>query len=201
MNPARTRPGASGFTLIEILLSLSLVSLIVAVVAVSTANIYGGRLVNACTRISAYVRYAYDLSQLHGKPYKLVIDVDGGSFWLEALEDEDECRSKLSLLGDTVALDEGDAALLEGGSKYKDVMVKTAKLPKGVSFGGIISAHGKELQRSGQDFVLFFPDGTAEKAYIWLAEGEDVYTMEVSPLRGTALMHRKELSDRDFMRR
>jgi general secretion pathway protein H len=183
--------------LIEVLFTLLLVSVVLAAVGVSAAGIFGGRMQNAASRMSAYIRYTYDQAALKGRPHRFMMDLSAGTFWIEAIEDLDDCKGRLS------DIEAGGKGELKDprGSAQEDMIVRKGKLPDGISFDGMLALHQREKVTEGEDGVMFFPDGTAERAFIWLASDNEVFTLEVSPIQGRGILHREELEPKDFERK
>lgn len=85
-------------------------------------------------------------------------------------------------------------------------------LPKGVRFKGVMTTHQQDVQREGKAYVYFFPDGSSEKAYIYVEtapENEDgtpnedeatVITIETFALLGKVKVHTGELSLQGVLR-
>ena len=72
--------------------------------------------------------------------------------------------------------------------------------PESVCWGVLTNRTGKVVEE-GTEYVHFFPDGTAEKAFVWLSDGTDTYTIEVKSLQGTGVFHKEELSEADFKKK
>ncbi len=183
-----------GFTLIEVLFTLLLVSVVLAAVGVSVGGLFGARLLNATSRMSAYIRYSYDQAALTGKPHRLMMDLGAGTFWIETIEDVDDCKARLE---DIQAGGKGEPKEVRG-QVHEDMIVRRGELPEGVTFDGLLALHLREKNTEGEDGVLFFPDGTAEHAFVYLASDDEVFTLEVSPIQGRGILHREELQARDF---
>ena len=56
-----------------------------------------------------------------------------------------------------------------------------------------------EPYRKGRAYLYFFPDGHTERAMIHLSDGDDFYTLRVSPLTGQVSVHTgQEQLEKDF---
>ncbi len=80
-------------------------------------------------------------------------------------------------------------------------MLGKHKLPKGVSFKGVLTEHHSEVQEDGTASLYFFPTGYVEHAYIYLTDGDSTLTIESLPLQGHAVLHDEELDERSFDKR
>ncbi|MCO4764233.1 MAG: prepilin-type N-terminal cleavage/methylation domain-containing protein [Myxococcales bacterium] len=205
------RPGlkkARGFTLIELMVVMSIMAIVTAAVAVGVGNIRGASVQSEAGKLTVAVRYLYNLAVLNGKVHRLVIDIEGGSYWGEVQDSRDPCKMYL-LPGETddEEADSGDtdeeadkpAAASFGKAKTK--LLKKRKLKKGVVFGGVMTSHQKQVANSGQAHITIFPNGTAEAAYVYIQDkddDEDVMTVEVLSLQGAARIHLDKLEPDEF---
>jgi len=185
-------------TLVEIMVAIAVAGLIAMAMVASAGSIFGARLVSTCNKMSGMVRYAYNLASLRGKVHRILFNMDEGSYQIEEVEEKAEC----------VLVEEGeetkgkkDEPELPGGTAVKDSRVRTEKLPPGVKITGLFTRHNKSIVEEGQESVYFFPDGTAEKAFVWVSDGDDTFTVEVTSLRGNGLVHDEELEERELGKR
>ncbi len=78
------RAGESGFTLLEMLIVLFLAVLMVMLAAVLLTNTLASSRLNATAReISASIRHARTLAQIHGERQTLTIDLDAKQYGIE----------------------------------------------------------------------------------------------------------------------
>jgi len=196
-----------GMTLLEVLVALMIAAIVVGGVAVSVRGGFTSRLAKTTGKLMGTIRYAFDRAVMTGKPWQLVVDMDGGSFWLEELEENKSCEARIKemdgLERGEAGLAEADAAAeaLEKGTKKEDMIVRTVKLSDGVKIDAVLAQHHKEPLTDGQARILFFPEGISEKAFIWVSVGETVHTVEIRALQGRGVLHREELSARDLEKR
>lgn len=72
------------------------------------------------------------------------------------------------------------------------------QLEGGISFLRAYTPHEPKAREQGRAYVYFFPGGTAERAVIQLTDGDErVYSVEVHPLNGRAVIHRFEFEPRE----
>lgn len=194
----RDKPTAeAGMTLIEILSVVMLISIVLSVVAVSSEGIFGARLTKTVNKLSAMARYTYNLASLRGKMHRLVIDIDGRSYYVEEVEPVKACEE--AFIEERDRKDDKDGEETEpSGKLVKDMRIKKEKLPKGISFSRVMTKHNKEPVEEGKESIHFFPDGRAEKALIWVTDGDDTFTVEVTSLLGTGIVHREELDPKEL---
>jgi prepilin-type N-terminal cleavage/methylation domain-containing protein len=88
-NPARrARSGAGGFTLIEVMVAMLVVSLIVTIGVKGFRSITKSHLRESAAHMSGAIRYLFDRASITGKYYRLVIDLNDGKYWPEVSDDK-----------------------------------------------------------------------------------------------------------------
>ena len=202
------RRGQRGFTLIELVVVVAIMAMVTAAVAIGIGNLRGASVQSEAGQLAVAVRYLYNLSVLNGKVHRLVIDLGTNTYWGEAQQSRDPCKMYL-LPGEDELTDDGssdedeDADKPKAGAfaKAKTKLLKKRKLKKGVVFGGAMTSHDSELVTSGQAYITIFPNGTAEAAMVYVEDKdneEDVMTVEVLSLQGSARVHPDRLDPEDF---
>ena len=87
----------------------------------------------------------------------------------------------------------------QGFEAVTSELLKPHKLPPKIKFTGVMTTHQQEVQEQGTGYVYFFPNGTIEKAYIYLSSEGDTYTVETFPLLGKVKVHHEKLETSDFL--
>ena len=197
-----------GMTLIEVLIALMIAAIVLGGVAVSARNVFSSRLAQTTGKLMATIRYAFDRAVMTGTPYLLVVDIDAGEIWLEEQAKEKSCETRLQEINnpekDKAEESEAEGGLVAAmmkGTKKEDMIVRTLKIPDGVEIVAVMAQHNREPVMEGQARILFFPEGIAEKAFIWLARDETVHTVEIRALQGRGVIHREELSAHELEKR
>jgi general secretion pathway protein H len=80
--------GAEGFTLIEVLIALLVVSLIVTIGVKGFRTVTKSNLRESTSHMSGAIRYLFDRASITGKYYRLVIDLTDGKYWPEVSDDK-----------------------------------------------------------------------------------------------------------------
>jgi len=76
--------GTHGFTLLEVIIVMLLISLVIGISAVFFVNTLASSTFNTTVRdISSSIRYARSLAQLHGERKNVTIDLDARTFSIE----------------------------------------------------------------------------------------------------------------------
>jgi prepilin-type N-terminal cleavage/methylation domain-containing protein len=80
------RHASAGFTLIEIIIVISLIAFVYSVAMPNLGLTSSSEIATKLGRLNSDVRAAYDLSVLSGKPYRLVFQLRSGDYWLESTD-------------------------------------------------------------------------------------------------------------------
>ncbi len=185
-------PTITGFTLIELLIVLGVVSLIAALAAPAVGSVTGASARKAASDLAGAMRYMFDTAALRHATCRIALDLDGRSWSAEcapgsagiARDERGENESDLARRFP----DEKDAearrllARTEFGS-FKDRLVEKRDLPGRAAFGKI-HVEGRAAIEKGKAYVHFFPGGQAQRAYVPIVDGDNVYTIIVEPFTG-----------------
>ncbi len=98
----RLPAGSRGFTLIELGVTLVILVMVITLVGISIANIRRADLKATSGMMAGAMRYLYNLAVINNTAYRLVVDMDEGSFWGEALDTDDPCARYLPEVGETL---------------------------------------------------------------------------------------------------
>jgi len=149
----------AGFTLVEVVVVMVLISIFMVFSIPLFGNVGTSGLDTSARRLSGTIKYLFNEAAMSGLEYRLVYDLDKGSYRAQVLEATGELVD---------ATDQGREASLKDGVRFKDVR---------------ISGRGKFT--AGTVTARIHPSGWAEEAIIHLAnnEGEEL-TLRVVSLTG-----------------
>ena len=211
-------PHSGGFTLIEMIVALLIVGVMMGVAVMGVNALTSAKLKEESGRLASVIRACYSLAALNGRTYRLVFDLDAGTYtpeWTEnpmVLSDEREV-----ILKDGARFEEkpnlrkgrGASGLLGLGSRtprlpkpgwhrveQSDIGLvqgdnATIKISKDIEIDGVFTTHQLDIISKGKAEMHFFPQGWAERAIIYLKEkGKSGETMsiDVDPLTGRAFV-------------
>ena len=219
----RALSGSRGFTLIELIVSITIGLIVIGLVTVSINNIRRADLKKSSGMMSSAMRYLYNLAVINNTPYRMVIDMEKGAFWGEALETNDPCNRYLPAEGEEMSVTESEGRMGVAGEpgqdgdepaqtgngyrKQKDNLLSERELPRGIVITGILTSHHRDAQREGRAAIHFFPGGYAERAYVWLGEQaspeeepEEMVTLDLDGLMGSVKRHNEVLDESSFVR-
>ncbi|HEY1087755.1 MAG TPA: type II secretion system protein [Archangium sp.] len=92
-------------------------------------------------------------------------------------------------------LQEQEKQRVEDAAKYSNFSsddVTEKSLPPGVKVE-VWTAKQREPTRSGIAYLYFFPQGYTERAQVWLKQGDNTWTLTISPLTGKTKIHSEDL--------
>ncbi len=195
----------SGFTLLEIVVTMAVLSLILGVVVSRMDSMLEWDMKKASNKLASTIRYLYNKAATEGLYIKLVIDFEENVYWVEATSDPflisaGEEEAGLGKKGNKAA--EGEAA--EGGeelaegepyaikptepvfTKVEEYLLKPTKLPGTIRFKDVQVEHDRSTIDGGKAEIYFFPNGMMEHAVINLSDEDDEvnYSLETNPVSG-----------------
>ena len=86
-------------------------------------------------------------------------------------------------LDEILAQEEGRVENAARFSEYTAEEVRPRELPSGVNVS-VWTRHQREPAEKGVAYLYFFPQGFTEKAHVYVRQGDNVWTLAVSPLTG-----------------
>jgi general secretion pathway protein H len=193
---ARSRASAAGFTLIELVVVIAVVALVAAMAVPALSAVTGADTRKAAGELAGSMRALFDSAALRHATCRLALDVEGRSFWAECAPGRAGLARDPARAPDAKTLEERfpgekDAELRrvlaksEFG-KYEDRLVSKRELPGSVRFGPIHVEGRRDAVEAGVAYVHFFPGGQAQRAYVPVEDGKNVYTVVVEPFTGRA---------------
>jgi len=210
---------ARGFTLIEISVALLLVGLLLGAAIPAVQAVAATQLKKSVGQLAGMTREAYARSAISGKPHRIVMDLDEGSFWLEVssgafvLEVEknnqlteaelntrkqDKLKKVLSVAkADVDERDRLKEELARGPSwsAVDDELGQHQKLPADCAFEKVWVAHQAEAFQRGQALLHFWPSGRTESAVIRLTDDPESLGRIIS-IKVNGLTGRTQIQDR-----
>jgi general secretion pathway protein H len=199
-----------GFTLIELGVALLVAGLLMAVAIPTFSSVTRAQLRSRSGELAGAIRAMYGHAAVSGRSCRLAFDLDGGSYWAECAKgvvrlsrehERTQNGARLESAQEKLAAD-----LAEEQQRGRELSAKdkvraelaakdsftAANIPdlhkiqlgKQVHFSDIWVQHQAERYTSGRAFLYFWPSGLTESAGIRLAQGDDVYSLIVSPLTG-----------------
>jgi general secretion pathway protein H len=190
-------------TLIEIGVALCVAGLMLAVAVPALSAVTRAQLRQKTGQLAGGLRALYGAAAIAGHTCRLVFDLDDGAYWSECsksnvrISREGErsqngarvATREEELLQETKTegLSEEERArleLLQKSAFAPSPDIPRTELGKSVRFTDVWVQHQPERYASGKAFLYFWSSGLTEEASIHLAQGDDVFSLLVSPLTG-----------------
>jgi general secretion pathway protein H len=165
---------------------------IMASVAVPALNsVTGANAKKAAGQLAGTTRGLFDAAALRHATCRLGIDLEKRVFWGECApgpagvpageDDEDALAARFP--------DESDPDIRKilAQSQFgelKDRIVGRNQLPGKAAFGPVHLEGRRDAQESGIAYVYFFPGGQAQKAWIPVVDGKNLFTVVTEPFTG-----------------
>lgn len=183
-----------GFTLIELLVVIGIIVLLAGLAAPALGTLTGANAREAAGRLAGGMRYLFDTAALRHTTCRLALDLDGDAWWAECTpsataigrtEDESEAELERRFPGEKAADVRKLLAKTEFGGFSDRLVAKKTTLPGNAKFGAV-HVEGRREVDSGVVYVHFFAGGQAQRAYVPVADGNNLYTVVVEPFSGRA---------------
>lgn len=165
MNEKTERPSAfrmkeqAGFTLVEIVVVMILLSLFVALSVPLLSDIGTNSLTTSARRLSGTIKCLFNESALSGLEYRLIYNLDKGTYRAQILEADGQLVD---------APDQGRESALKGKVRFQDL-----QLP------------GRGKFSLGEVTTRLHPSGWVEETIIHLSdETGEMLTLRITPLTG-----------------
>lgn len=150
----------TGFTLLELVVVLFILTLVTALVAPAFNRSFGPAQLKAATRdLAALCRFARTQAIVSQNVLEVVLDRRTNSYWLRRSE---------PIVGDLRDSDQATPAQSpEQSVQNREARVRT--LPTGVTLKSVIIETGP-LREEERGAIMFFPQGSSTGGEIWLAD-------------------------------
>ncbi len=156
----------AGFTLLELVVAISLILLITAIGAPSFRQLYEkSELQRVAGEFTNTLRYAQQRAVLERTPIRVVLDVDENTFWVpvEQKEDRRHYRSRSQR-------NRSRRSSVRSGrrERIREEKATEARLPEEFIFEFVYKVSEDDEIRRGEGEIYFYPDGSADAAYVTL---------------------------------
>ena len=205
--------GARGVTLIELLVTISIVAVMAGAVMVGFGAAQSARLKQSGVLVAGAVRIAYSHANAISRPVRLVFDFERSQIILEEATDNfllvrNERAGGAAAATEAERAAEEEAKRILEGPKAPRAAFRPSKafgfstdgdnqgkeLASGVHFLSVHTGHTEEPELAGRAYLYFWPGGQTERAVITLVGGSppdeeleaNSLSILVSPLTGKA---------------
>jgi prepilin-type N-terminal cleavage/methylation domain-containing protein len=209
MLPRATAKKKRGFTLIEVILVVTIIAVVVTGATFGLGAVTRTRLRSASFRVMSAARFAYNRAITQGTTTRLHFDFEKDTMAVEESDAPVTLATDEQLESDAGgAINPWDLARArlekpleppELRSPFQPITNANGVVLKryvaqpvgdGISVHALITPHELEKRVEGEGSVYFFPGGMTERAVIQLSDSSDtVYSIEIHPLTGNARIH------------
>jgi general secretion pathway protein H len=184
-----------GFTLIELLVVVGIIALLATLATPALGTLTGANARTAAGRLAGAMRYMFDTAALRRETCRIALDGGSRTWWAECapgattIEKDPRAREDAEDLARRFP-DEKDAGTRRLLAKttfgaFSDRLVSKSELPGRAGFGKV-SVEGFSAAEDKTAYVYFFPSGRAQRAFIPVVDGSNVFTVVVEPFTGRA---------------
>jgi general secretion pathway protein H len=196
-------PRSSGLTLIELLVALAIVAAAAAMVVPALNSVTGVNAKKAASQLAGSMRALFDIAALRHKTCRMAIDLDGGGegkgdkrpiWWAECApgptaapsSDRDDDATLADRFPDEADPEVRKVLAASTFGKLKDRLIPPSELPGRATFGPIHVEGSRDPKEHGTVYVYFFPGGRAQRAWVPVIDGKNIYTVVTEPFTGRA---------------
>ncbi len=179
-----------GFTLLEVLIVVGLMAMVTALAVPGIGIATRASLEGSTRDLATTIRSAFDESQLKGRVFRVVFDLDESIYWVEqgpqnlVLQSEKQ-KEERGRLNARLSKDELEAQKKPTFGISKGVTRDKKSLPMGVKFTDILASNHKDPMTKGLVYTHIFPHGFVEKTIIHVKDkmGHEA-SLIVDPISG-----------------
>jgi len=187
-------------TLIEIGVALAVAGLMLAVAIPALSAVTRAQLRQRTGQLAGGIRSLYGSAAIAGHTCRLVFDLDANAYWSECaktnvrLAREGERSQNGARIPDREESLEMRPGMTDEDREKLELAQKSAFKPTNdvpktelggsVRFTDVWVQHQPERYSTGKAYLYFWSSGLTEDASIHLAQGDDVFSLIVSPLTG-----------------
>jgi general secretion pathway protein H len=187
-------------TLIEVSVTLAVAALMLALAVPALSAVTRAQLRQKSGQLAGAIRSLYGGTAIAGHTCRLVLDLDANAYWSECAKanvrlaregEQSRHGARVSTADESLqtraTMSDEDRERLELARKSafspsRDI--PRTELGGSVKFTDVWVQHQNERYTTGKSFLYFWSSGLTEEASIHVAQGDDVFSLLVSPLTG-----------------
>jgi general secretion pathway protein H len=193
------RRTARGFTLIELLVVVGVIAVLAGLAAPALGSLTGANARQAASELAGAMRYMFDTAALRHETCRIALDLDARAWWAEcapgaaAVARDARAQERADREDEDLARrfpdeEDAEARRLLARTKFgafADRLVDKRELPGRAGFGKV-HVEGRPGVDEGTTYVHFFAAGQAQRAFVPVVDGDNVYTVVIEPFTGRA---------------
>jgi len=176
----RKRKSNSGFTLIEVLVTLGIIASLLVAGAMALRSAFDANIKSAALHLSSTLRYLSSKSVTDKLYLRIVYNFDERSYQVEQSSEPFVIETNTPQENEKKKDDQQQFVVIEQGS------LKPVVFPRGIFFKDISVSFYPDKIEKGVAYTYFFPDGFATPTVINLRDEDDQvhYSIDLSPFSG-----------------
>jgi len=192
---APERERSAGFTLVELLVVVGVIAVLAGLAAPAVGTLTGANARQAAGQLSGGMRALFDTAALRHATCRMALDLEHRAWWAECApghagiaRDPDRREDDEDLARRFPEEHEAEARRLLARTRFgafSDRLVQKREQPGRTAFG-TVHVEGRRGAEKGIAYVYFFPGGQAQRAFVPVLDGNNLYTIVVEPFTGRA---------------
>jgi general secretion pathway protein H len=197
-------PQPRGFTLIELMIVMSLIALLAVAAGPALGALTGADARKGAGELAGTMRWLFDSAAVRHTTCRLVLSASSRSYWAECAHarttisaDPERDRTEVhdAEVHDAEAKD-GEAKA-PAFAKFEDPIARKRELPGNGEFKAIRIDGRDALSEARDSYIHFFPGGRAQAARVTIADGGHLFTIRLEPFTGRARVSAGEPEGRE----
>ncbi len=175
---------------------MAVVALLAALAVPAVEGLTGANARKAAGELAGSMRALFDTAALRNATCRMVLDLDKRAYWAECAtgragiaadpEREPDDRTLEERFPDEKDADVRRILARSAFGQFQDRLVQKRELPGTTGFGPVHVEGRRDALDAGTAYVYFFPGGQAQRAYVPVVDGRNVYTIVLEPFTGRA---------------
>lgn len=190
--PRLRRRDSSGFSLIEILVGLTLIALVTAIMIPNMTSVFRASLDSYARKAANLFREARDYAILTNRVVRIQFDLDKQEYWVE----DAPAAVLLPKKNDVAYEDMSDEEKEKEAKRQKQFQMtkgltkKKTGIPNGLRIQAVLSPRSQKAITEGTADIYYFPHGIAEAAVVHLEDLEgNKRSLVIHPVTGKTRVH------------
>ncbi|BDG04339.1 hypothetical protein AMOR_33350 [Anaeromyxobacter oryzae] len=175
---------------------MAVIALLATLAVPAVEAITGANARKAAGELAGSMRALFDTAALRHATCRMALDLDKRAYWAECAPGRAGISANPDREPDDRTLEErfpgekdADVRRILAKSafgQFQDRLVQKRELPGTTGFGPVHVEGRRDAIESGTAYVYFFGGGQAQRAYVPVVDGKNLYTIVLEPFTGRA---------------